>query len=47
MVVTFLAVLELMKVGAVQLLQEELFGDIVIRAAETDDALERLELEFQ
>lgn len=46
-VVTFLAVLELMKVGAVRLLQEELFGDIVIRAAETDDALERLELEFQ
>ncbi len=46
-VVTFLAVLELMKVGAVQLLQEELFGDIVIRAAETDDALVRLELEFQ
>ena len=47
MVVTFLAVLELIKAGAVQLMQEELFGDILIRAANTDDVLERLELEFQ
>ena len=46
-VVTFLAVLELIKAGAVQLMQEELFGDILIRAANTDDVLERLELEFQ
>ncbi len=45
-VVAFLAVLELMKVGAVRLTQEKLFGDILIQAAETEDALQRLELEF-
>ena len=45
-VVAFLAVLELMKVGAVRLTQETLFGDIRIQAAETEDALKRLELEF-
>lgn len=46
-VVTFLAVLELMKVGAVRLVQEELFGNILIQAVRTDDVLERLELEFR
>ena len=45
-VVAFLAVLELMKVGAVRLTQETLFGDIRIQAAETEDALKRLELEY-
>lgn len=47
-VVTFLAVLELMKVGWLSLSQEELFGDIEIEAnLPSDEAeLEKLELEF-
>jgi len=46
-VVTFLAVLELMKIGAVSLTQEVLFGEIIIEAAETEDALNRLEAEWE
>ena len=45
-VVAFLAVLELMKVGAFSFPCARLFGDIRIQAAETEDALKRLELEF-
>lgn len=36
-IVTFLSVLELMKVGAITIRQEELFGDIVIDSLDTDE----------
>lgn len=44
-VVTFLAVLELMKIGKIQLNQEEIFGDIDIETLEPAGAEEELDLE--
>lgn len=44
-VVTFLAVLELMKIGKLQLTQEEIFGDMDIKTLEPEGAEEELELE--
>lgn len=44
-VVTFLAVLELMKIGKIQLTQEEIFGDIDIETLEPEGAQEELDLE--
>ncbi len=38
MIVTFLAVLELMKTGRLMVRQEETFGEIVIEAREADFA---------
>ena len=37
-IVTFMSVLELMKVGAITIRQEELFGDIVIDSLDVDEA---------
>lgn len=37
-IVTFMSVLELMKVGAITIRQEELFGDIVIDSLDEDEA---------
>ena len=47
-VVTFLAVLELIKIGWITLNQEELFGDIIIEASlpETEKPIEEITLEF-
>ena len=44
-VVTFLAVLELMKIGKIQLKQEETFGDMEIEALDQDDGDMDLDLE--
>ena len=44
-VVTFLAVLELMKIGKIQLKQEETFGDMQIEALDQDDGDMDLDLE--
>lgn len=44
-VVTFLAVLELMKVGKISLCQEEIFGDMKIQALEPEGQEEDLDLE--
>ena len=47
-VVTFLAVLELIKIGWIRLKQEELFGDITIEASlpKTEKPVEEIALEF-
>ena len=45
MVVTFLAVLELMKIGKIQLKQEETFGDMEIEALEQEGGEMDLNLE--
>lgn len=44
-VVTFLAVLELMKIGKIRLSQEEIFGDIEIETLEPEGEEEALDLE--
>ena len=44
-VVTFLAVLELMKIGKIRLSQEEIFGDMDIETLEPEGREEALELE--
>ena len=44
-VVTFLAVLELMKIGKIQLKQEETFGDMEIEALEQEGGEMDLDLE--
>ena len=44
-VVTFLAVLELMKIGKIQLKQEETFGDMEIEALEQEGGEMDLNLE--
>ena len=38
-VVTFLAVLELMKTGKIRIQQEEIFGDILIESMEDEDTI--------
>ncbi len=45
LVVTFLAVLELMKIGKIHLSQEKAFGEMEIEALEPEGAEEELELE--
>jgi segregation and condensation protein A len=44
-IVTFLVVLELMKVGAVDIKQEETFGEIEITGREMDEEAERVLME--
>ena len=44
MVVTFLAVLELMKIGKIHLSQEETFGDMDIETLEQEGEEEELDL---
>lgn len=44
-VVTFLAVLELMKIGKIRLSQEEVFADMYIETLEPEGAVEELNLE--
>lgn len=47
-VVTFLAVLELIKVGRIRLYQEEIFGDIEMETLPMDEKdLENIDLDFQ
>ena len=43
--VTFLAVLELMKIGKIRLSQEEIFGDMDIETLEPEGQEEALDLE--
>lgn len=38
-IVTFLAILELMKTGKIRISQEELFGDILIESLEDEDTV--------
>ena len=44
-VVTFLAVLELMKIGKIHLVQEETFGDMEIEALEPEGEEAELDLD--
>ena len=44
-VVTFLAVLELMRMGRIRLTQAALFDDMDIEAVDTEGGLEELDLE--
>lgn len=44
-VVTFLAVLELMKIGRIHLVQESIYDDMYIEAVETDGSAQELDLE--
>ena len=46
-VVTFLAILELMKVGKIQLTQENLFDDMMIETLEEEGAEEELNIQVE